>query len=283
MEDGPLLRQAGGAGGGRPRSVGRPDPVRQGAGDAGRPQNPDLHAFCEKLLRRFPLEAGVSPGFTVLEEVAAREVSAQAREERGGGVAERARRSDRPRLRLRFGRARLRPASTTCSRRSRPSGGRSTPTSKIAPRPTAARFADIWRVAISHATAVETMEAEAVGGWAGGPGARAPRRCWPARRRPTRGRRGHAGISGTQVLRRGLGGVLDPEGRARARIATARGRPGGRRLDEPDPVRAEPGPGADQGRADRPRHRPCAHPRPRHARAVRGRQGGAGGRWISAT
>ena len=43
-----------------------------------------IHAFCEKLLRRFPLEAGVSPGFTVLEDVAARAVSAQARE----GVAE---------------------------------------------------------------------------------------------------------------------------------------------------------------------------------------------------
>src|SRR5580698_4438517 len=39
-----------------------------------------IHAFCEKLLRRFPLEAGVSPGFTVLEDVAARAVSAQARE-----------------------------------------------------------------------------------------------------------------------------------------------------------------------------------------------------------
>jgi ATP-dependent helicase/nuclease subunit A len=40
-----------------------------------------IHAFCEKLLRRFPLEAGVSPGFTVLEDVAARAVSAQARED----------------------------------------------------------------------------------------------------------------------------------------------------------------------------------------------------------
>ena len=40
-----------------------------------------IHAFCEKLLRRFPLEAGVSPGFTVLEDAAAREVSAAAREE----------------------------------------------------------------------------------------------------------------------------------------------------------------------------------------------------------
>jgi len=38
-----------------------------------------LHAFCEKLLRRFPLEAGLSPGFTVLEDAAAAEVSALAR------------------------------------------------------------------------------------------------------------------------------------------------------------------------------------------------------------
>jgi ATP-dependent helicase/nuclease subunit A len=40
-----------------------------------------IHAFCEKLLRRFPLEAGVSPGFQVLEDQAAREVSARARED----------------------------------------------------------------------------------------------------------------------------------------------------------------------------------------------------------
>src|SRR5260370_34499256 len=40
-----------------------------------------IHAFCEKLLRRFPLEAGVSPGFTVLEDAAAREVSARARDD----------------------------------------------------------------------------------------------------------------------------------------------------------------------------------------------------------
>ena len=40
-----------------------------------------IHAFCEKLLRRFPLEAGVSPGFQVLEDSAARAVSARARED----------------------------------------------------------------------------------------------------------------------------------------------------------------------------------------------------------
>jgi ATP-dependent helicase/nuclease subunit A len=40
-----------------------------------------IHAFCEKLLRRFPLEAGVSPGFKVLEDAAAREISARARDD----------------------------------------------------------------------------------------------------------------------------------------------------------------------------------------------------------
>ena len=40
-----------------------------------------IHAFCEKLLRRFPLEAAVSPGFQVLEASAAAEVSASARDD----------------------------------------------------------------------------------------------------------------------------------------------------------------------------------------------------------
>ena len=39
-----------------------------------------LHAFCEKLLRRFPLEAGVSPGFAVLDDAAIVEISQAARE-----------------------------------------------------------------------------------------------------------------------------------------------------------------------------------------------------------
>ncbi len=39
-----------------------------------------LHAFCEALLRRFPLEAGVAPGFTVLDDAQAAAVSASARE-----------------------------------------------------------------------------------------------------------------------------------------------------------------------------------------------------------
>jgi ATP-dependent helicase/nuclease subunit A len=37
-----------------------------------------IHAFCETLLRRFPLEAGVSPEFTVIEERGASEVLAEA-------------------------------------------------------------------------------------------------------------------------------------------------------------------------------------------------------------
>jgi ATP-dependent helicase/nuclease subunit A len=39
-----------------------------------------IHAFCEKLLKRFPLEAGISPGFQVLEEAGAAELSALAKD-----------------------------------------------------------------------------------------------------------------------------------------------------------------------------------------------------------
>jgi len=38
-----------------------------------------IHAFCEKLLRRFPLEAGVSPGFRVMDDAAAAAIVAAAR------------------------------------------------------------------------------------------------------------------------------------------------------------------------------------------------------------
>ncbi len=37
-----------------------------------------IHAFCQTLLRRFPLEAGVSPEFAVIEERGAGEVLAEA-------------------------------------------------------------------------------------------------------------------------------------------------------------------------------------------------------------
>ncbi|MBL8557065.1 MAG: double-strand break repair helicase AddA [Phenylobacterium sp.] len=38
-----------------------------------------IHAFCEKVLKRFPLEAGVPPGFRVMDEAAAAAVAAAAR------------------------------------------------------------------------------------------------------------------------------------------------------------------------------------------------------------
>jgi ATP-dependent helicase/nuclease subunit A len=40
-----------------------------------------IHAFCERLLRRFPLEAGLSPAFSVLDDASAAEVSRQARDQ----------------------------------------------------------------------------------------------------------------------------------------------------------------------------------------------------------
>ncbi|CAN7638180.1 double-strand break repair helicase AddA [Phenylobacterium sp. LjRoot225] len=45
-----------------------------------------IHAFCEKLLRRFPLEAGVSPGFRVMDDSASAAVATAAR----AAVADRA-------------------------------------------------------------------------------------------------------------------------------------------------------------------------------------------------
>ncbi|MDP3852722.1 double-strand break repair helicase AddA [Phenylobacterium sp.] len=38
-----------------------------------------IHAFCEKLLRRFPLEAGVSPGFKVMDDTASAAIAGAAR------------------------------------------------------------------------------------------------------------------------------------------------------------------------------------------------------------
>src|SRR5579862_2936971 len=40
-----------------------------------------IHAFCEQLLRRFPLEAGIAPGFRVLDDAGARRIAAQARDD----------------------------------------------------------------------------------------------------------------------------------------------------------------------------------------------------------
>ncbi len=40
-----------------------------------------IHAFCQSVLRRFPIEAGIAPHFTVLDERTAAEVLQQARSE----------------------------------------------------------------------------------------------------------------------------------------------------------------------------------------------------------
>jgi ATP-dependent helicase/nuclease subunit A len=45
-----------------------------------------IHAFCEKLLKRFPLEAGVSPGFKVMDDRDAAEIAGEARESMAGLV-----------------------------------------------------------------------------------------------------------------------------------------------------------------------------------------------------
>ena len=45
-----------------------------------------LHAFCEKLLRRLPIEAAVSPRFTVLENQAATDLSKRARDDLADAV-----------------------------------------------------------------------------------------------------------------------------------------------------------------------------------------------------
>ena len=45
-----------------------------------------IHAFCEKLLRRFPLEAGISPGFKVLEASASAQISKIARDALAGNA-----------------------------------------------------------------------------------------------------------------------------------------------------------------------------------------------------
>jgi ATP-dependent helicase/nuclease subunit A len=40
-----------------------------------------IHAFCERLLQRFPLEAGVTPGFSILEDEKARKLRREAIDE----------------------------------------------------------------------------------------------------------------------------------------------------------------------------------------------------------
>src|SRR4029077_7094973 len=46
----------------------------------GGPKIATIHAFCQSLLRRFPLEAGVPPEFAVMDERSAGEALAEAAE-----------------------------------------------------------------------------------------------------------------------------------------------------------------------------------------------------------
>ena len=48
-----------------------------------------IHAFCQALLKRFPLEAGVAPGFDVLDEGDARTLLRQAQDEQMEALARR--------------------------------------------------------------------------------------------------------------------------------------------------------------------------------------------------
>jgi ATP-dependent helicase/nuclease subunit A len=87
MDDEKLARSLGDLGG-HDRETSRPDDLSRARklfakalDTPGGLKIQTVHAFCEKLLRRFPLEAGVSPGFTVLENEAALALSHSAREQ----------------------------------------------------------------------------------------------------------------------------------------------------------------------------------------------------------
>lgn len=86
MDDGELAQSLADLDGGDPATLHGPDLSRARQLFARALETPGglkiqtIHAFCEKLLRRFPLEAGVTPGFTVLENEAAVALSHEARE-----------------------------------------------------------------------------------------------------------------------------------------------------------------------------------------------------------
>ena len=65
-------------------------PVRPGAGNAGRPEDPDHPRLLrERCSSRFPLEAGVSAGFNVLDDQTARELIADGARARAGARRQR--------------------------------------------------------------------------------------------------------------------------------------------------------------------------------------------------
>ena len=76
----------------RRRPAARPRPLRPRPGDAGRAEDPDHPRLLREAAAALPAGGRVSPGFTVLEDEAARRVSAEARERRRHRGAGRARR-----------------------------------------------------------------------------------------------------------------------------------------------------------------------------------------------
>ena len=53
-----------------------------------------IHAFCQALLKRFPLEAGVPPGFDVMDEAEATTLLRKAQDEQVEALAQRRRAGD---------------------------------------------------------------------------------------------------------------------------------------------------------------------------------------------
>ena len=239
-----------------------------------------VHAFCEKLLRRFPLEAGVSPGFKVLDDVAAAEVSARAREEVAALAMARAGGSGRSRLCAFFGGAPLGRVQRHVRRLRGPPRRRSPPMSKPASgRAATSRHA--WRLCgFNQPTSLEEIEADALSGL---------RFRWSDWKRAT-----EALLESDSVRDQELGAAMRAVSLASSFAAvsapffTNMGEPraqlGTNGVDRRAKALARRGTGAPHrdaptpgGRHRRPRHGPRPHPGPRLRCALRRREVGARG------
>ncbi len=238
-----------------------------------------IHAFCEKLLKRFPLEAGVSPGFTVLDDVGRAPGLGPGARGPGARRARASGRPDRPRLQLLLGRARLPAASTRCSRPSRPSAAPSAPTSRHCAGRAASAPTSGAAAASTAETPADEIEAEAVGdGSAGASGGAPPMRCWPGPRPPTSGAaRRCCAIDESSPFAEVWAIFANKDGDARRPRGDQVGRPVGRAVAGRRAAAARRGGGAGEGgphrRGQRPRGQPGARLRP----ALRRRQGCAPG------
>ena len=83
-----------------------------------------IHAFCQSLLRRFPLEAQLSPHFNLVDDIDAAAALREAREDMlAGAHTERMRHASTDARRARLGRT-FRPPGGHAARRRRSAGGR---------------------------------------------------------------------------------------------------------------------------------------------------------------